>query len=276
MTELLQELRPVGRAPVGGHGLLEGPRFDGARWLYSDVTLGGVWQLREEAEPTPVLARRRGIGGVALHADGGIVVGGRTLQHVTPGGTVRELLSIEGTTGVNDLHVLSDGSLIAGLLRFRPMAGEAPAPGLLVHLRGPDEWHVLDDTLLWPNGIGHSPCGRWLYVSDYAARLVLRLGLDDGERTVLCETAAGSPDGLAVDAHGAVWVALADAAAILRLSPDGAILGRQELPGVFVSSLAFGGTDGREVCVTGMTEHGGQVWLARSDAAGQPSARATA
>ena len=61
-----------------GYGLIEGPVWDAQRGLlYSDVINGGVFCLDRQDKVSQVIAHRRGIGGMALHADGGLIVGGR-------------------------------------------------------------------------------------------------------------------------------------------------------------------------------------------------------
>lgn len=272
---VLGALRAVEDAGSLPGGLLEAPRFDGDRWLFTDITLGGVWALTADDQVTPLLPGRRGVGGLVLHADGGIVVAGRDLLHVRADGTHHVLLNDEGATGVNDLHVLPDGSIVAGLLRFRPMAGEVPVPGRIVRLLPNGEAHTLDETILWPNGIGHSPAGDLLYVSDYAAQRVLALPVDGGPTEVFCTIDDGAPDGLAVDEAGDVWVALAGGGGVARFTPDGRRACTVPLPAGFISSLGFGGQDGRDVLVTGMGLDGGVLLRARSAIAGMPCVRAT-
>ena len=56
---------------ASGYGLLEGPRVDAADNLYfSDIPNGGVYCRSPKGEVTTVVPRRRGVGGIALHADG--------------------------------------------------------------------------------------------------------------------------------------------------------------------------------------------------------------
>ncbi len=271
---LIGALRVVDAAGSLPAGLLEAPRFDRDRWLFTDITLGGVWALAADDRVTSLLAGRRGVGGLVLHEDG-IVVAGRTLLHVRADGTQTVLLDDPEATGVNDLHVLPDGSIVAGLLRFRPMAAEAPVPGRIVRFLPDGEVRTLDETILWPNGIGHSPSGDLLYVSDYAAQRVLALPVDGGPADVFCTIEDGAPDGLAVDEAGGVWVALAGGGAIARFTPDGRRACTVPMPAGFISSIGFGGDDGRDVLVTGMGNDGGVVLRARSAVAGLPSVRAT-
>ena len=52
-----------------GYGLLEGPRVDENDNLYfSDVPNGGVYRRAPNGEVTTVVPKRRGVGGIALHA----------------------------------------------------------------------------------------------------------------------------------------------------------------------------------------------------------------
>ncbi len=52
-----------------------------------------------------------------------------------------------------------------------------------------------------------------------------------------------NPDGATVDADGFVWSAQWDDGCVLRISPEGAIDRRLDLPGHVVSSVMFGGPD---------------------------------
>ena len=59
-----------------GYGLIEGPVWDATHGLYfSDVLNGGVFRLDRAGKVTTAIEKRRGIGGMALHASGGLVVG---------------------------------------------------------------------------------------------------------------------------------------------------------------------------------------------------------
>jgi sugar lactone lactonase YvrE len=192
-----------------------------------------------------------------------VVVTGRTLQHGE-----RELLGgLEGVTGFNDLVTTPGGDVVVGALRFRPFAGEEPAPGQILRVAGPGRATVLDESVLWPNGIGLSPAGDRLYVCDYARRQVVTMGLDGSAPEVFCTSPKGAADGLAVDVEGGVWVALGDAGGVARFTAGGELDTVVDVPADFVSSLAFSGTD---VLVTTV----GTLFHARSEIAGMPVAAA--
>src|SRR5439155_8878136 len=92
-------------AVAWGYGLIEGPRYDAAGDLYfSDVPNGGVHRLPASGGPVEVVVpKRRGVGGIALHADGGILITGRNLCHVKDGES--RIVWQPDSPGLNDLFV---------------------------------------------------------------------------------------------------------------------------------------------------------------------------
>src|SRR5439155_4179919 len=71
---------------ASGFGLIEAPRVDAAGHVYfSDVTGGSVYRLAPDGSRSTVVPKRRGVGGLALHAEGGVVVSGRDVVHVRDG-----------------------------------------------------------------------------------------------------------------------------------------------------------------------------------------------
>jgi len=53
-----------------GYGLVEGPRLDAQQNLYfSDVIDGGVYRRAPDGTIDTIVPKRRGVGGIAIHAD---------------------------------------------------------------------------------------------------------------------------------------------------------------------------------------------------------------
>lgn len=253
---------------VAGRGLLEGPTIDGEGGVYfSDVVQGGVYRW-SPGGVEPVVPKRRGVGGIVLHADGGVVVTGRDVLHVHDEQS-RTLLALEGVTGFNDLATAPDGSVYVGALRFHPFRGEAPVPGEIWRIAPAGEVAPVAGGVLWANGIGFSPDGRTAYGSDYARSCVLAWDVGgDGSLSAprtFAALAAGSADGLAVDRQGGVWVAAGDAGLLVRFDARGALDQEIDVPASFVSSLCFGGEEMRDLYVT---TGDGKLLRSRAEVAG--------
>ena len=275
---LLSSPQPVAAVLRRPHSLLEGPRIGPAgEFVYSDVIAGGLFACSPDGEVTELLAGRRGIGGVVAHAEGGWVISGRSLVHLRPDGSQRELLSDPDVPGYNDISATPGGELLAGELRYRPMSGEEPREGRLIAIGPGGTVRALCEHVQWPNGIGVSPDGATVYISDYARRRVLACPLAGGASLEFAASPRGSADGLAVDAEGGVWVALGEGAGVARFDASGELSEILDVPAGFVSSVSFGGPDMRDVLISTADnllepELGGTLLRARSEIAGLPVA----
>ena len=149
-----------------GWGLIEAPRVDeNDRLYFSDVPNGGVYRRLPSGEIETVIPKRRGVGGMVFHRDGGLVVGGRNIQHVNDG-QIRVLFD-PGFPGFNDLHTDSLGRVYVGSLKVDPFEEGVENPGgELWRLDAGGQATELYDGVLLTNGIGFSPDGSLLYHAD--------------------------------------------------------------------------------------------------------------
>jgi sugar lactone lactonase YvrE len=255
-------------------GIAEAPCAVGEELWFSDL-MHGVFVV-DAAGAVTSLSDRRGVGGLVPHADGGVVASGRSLVHLRRDGRHSELRGRpEGTTGFNDLLSTADGDLLAGVLTYRPLAGEPPTPGWLLRLGGHARSQLLTVGPAWPNGIGTFD-GTSFYIADFSTGNVLRL-LPDGQLRLLATLDEGHADGMAVDTLGRIWVATGPGATLVALTPRGAVDARIPVPSDFVASLALSPTgDAAVVAVGGMTA-GGEGGLLAVDlgATGLPTALTT-
>lgn len=111
-----------------------------------------------------------------------------------------------------------------------------------------------------PNGIGWSPDDTQMYVNDSAAGLTYVFDYDatsgtPTNRRVLYQAPEGKglPDGMSVDAAGNVWCALWDGWGLIKLSPEGEVLERIDLPVRRPSSATFCGDALQHLAITSAT-----------------------
>lgn len=267
-------------ALASGYGLIEGPRVDaGGNLFFSDVQGGGVYRRAPDGAISTVIPKRRGVGGIALHADGGLVVSGRNICHVRDGET-RVLFERADVGGFNDIFTDREGRVYAGSLRSNPFGRDAgQQKGELWRIDAPGVATEMYGDIALSNGIGFSPDGTILYHSDSVPRQIVAHDLSpDGQakhRRALVTLETGVPDGLAVDEEGGVWVAVYGGGCVARYRADGTLDRRIEVPARSVTSLCFGGDDLRDLYIVTADNsddpaRGGTVFRTRSDVAGLP------
>lgn len=147
----------------------------------------------------------------------------------------------------------------AGRLWFGTIAWDmSPDAAALYRLDNLDEGpvRVLEGVSI-SNGIGWSPDGLTMYYIDSQTRRIDRFayqvetGTASNRRAwVHIPAGAGDPDGLAVDASGAVWVALFGGGALHRYTPSGKLDTVLDLPVTNPTSCAFIGADLAHLAVT--------------------------
>jgi sugar lactone lactonase YvrE len=126
------------------------------------------------------------------------------------------------------------------------------------------------------NGIGWSPDRRAMYYVDSAPGTVFIFDVDDkGDVTnqrvfaQLDVPKEGAPDGLFVDAEGAIWVALWGGYEVRRYAASGEIIGRVALPTAQPSCCAIGGANATTLYITTARENMSPELLAKEPEAGR-------
>ena len=157
-----------------GYGLIEGPVWvPGRGLLFSDVHHGGVFCLGTDGEVSTVFEHRRGIGGMALHEAGGMVVGGRNIGYKPfAGGDTVTLLDRDpehGNVGYNDLTTDEAGRIYAGSLGSPVFEEGEQQPGNLYLIDLDGTSRIVGRDILLTNGLGLSPDGSTLYHSRLAS-----------------------------------------------------------------------------------------------------------
>jgi sugar lactone lactonase YvrE len=189
---------------------------------------------------------------------------------------------------------LNDGYVDAqGRLWFGSMDdAENDATGALYSVGDDGEIALRDSGYVITNGPAMSPDARTLYHNDtmngvvYAFDVASDGTLHDKRRFAQID-GGGHPDGMAVDSHGFVWIAIFGGARIERYAPDGTLASQVRFPCSNVTKLAFGGDDLCTVYATtarkGLSDRqlrgeplAGGIFAYRAPVPGQPQSVCTA
>jgi sugar lactone lactonase YvrE len=279
--------------PVVAGCYLEGMLIDGETLWFTDPVVGGVFRRAPDGRTERWLPERRWMGAILLNADGRVICsgpGGIAWFDPATGtsGMLLEAVDGEPLMGVNEMIPDGKGGLYFGTIDIPAIErGETSRPGA---------YYRLDETgrarkerqAGFTNAIGLSPDGRRLYANvSFDASYVYEVAADGslGEAKLFLEKA--DADGLAVDQAGDVWITGFATSELLCLAPDGSERRCVPTPAQAVTNIRFGGADGRDAYITGVTgaavdalkngepppATGSTIYRARSEVAGLPIPR---
>lgn len=244
-------------APVGEerHRLGEGPHWDASRGRLSwvDIVAGSLWEQQDGTTRTTALGEALGV--AVPHVDGGWVCGlGQGIALVGDGGEVLRRVQLEDEdVRMNDGKCDARGRFFVGSKAH----DNRPGAGSLWRLALDGSVTKALDGLTISNGLGWSPDRTTMYVTDSAPGRVdaydydLATGELGARRPFLqLPDGDGSPDGLAVDAAGDVWVAVWGAGEVRRYAPSGEQTGLVQVGSSLVTSCAFAGADLTSLAIT--------------------------
>jgi sugar lactone lactonase YvrE len=164
---------------------------------------------------------------------------------------------------LNDMLVDHTGCAWVGNFGFDLFAGEPACSTVLIRVAPDGAASVAARDLCFPNGTVLTPDGRTLIVAETMASRLTAFAVSDGtlmERRIwaafgdapaatdvkrIVKEAAVVPDGICLDAEGAVWIADVVQQRLIRVAEGGRILEERGTNGLCAFACMLGGVDGR-------------------------------
>jgi sugar lactone lactonase YvrE len=239
-----------------GFAFLEGPRWHDGRLWVSDMHDDRVLTVDLAGQRATVVEVPGQPSGLGWLPDGRLLVVSMTdrrlLRLDTSGLTVVADLSSVATFHCNDMVVDVQGRAYVGNFGYDFEAGVPQRTAVLALVSPDGNVRVVADELEFPNGTVITPDGRTLVVGEsFGARLTAFDIAADGtlsRRRVWAALEGAVPDGICLDAEGAIWVASPLSKEVLRVREGGHVAERITTTTQAIACM-LGGPDRRTLFV---------------------------
>jgi sugar lactone lactonase YvrE len=242
---------PEPKVLLSGLGIPESPRWHEGRLWFSNWIDRQVVAVGLDGKPEVMLTRdpdSHPMGySIDWLPDGRLLVTGDKLRRQEPDGS----MVTHAEQRANEIVVDGRGNIYLNGADFNFVAGEAPRPGYIKLITPDGELRQVAGDIQFPNGMVITPDDRTLIISEsFAGRLTaFDIGADGSlsDRRVFADGLG--PDGICLDAEGAVWVGTAGFS-VARVAEGGEVLQRVELAENRAPfALMLGGPDRRTLFI---------------------------
>ena len=248
---------------IEGLTFTEGPRWHDGRLYFSDFFTHRVLAVDTKGNMETIVETPQQPSGLGWSTDGSMLIVSMNDQKLLSfsNGELSEVadLSQLATHFCNDMVVDKKGNAYVGNFGFDLHAGEPIKPTNLILVRPGEEPCVVAENVFFPNGTVITPDDKTLIVGETFASCLTAFDInEDGtlaNRRVWADLRSIEegytpvPDGICLDAEGAIWVASPSTNDVIRVQEGGALLDKVEVDrGAFACML--GGENGNTLFIS--------------------------
>ena len=248
---------------IEGLTFTEGPRWHDGRLYFSDFFTHRVLALDTEGNMETIVETPQQPSGLGWSPDGSMLIVSMNDQKLLSfsNGELSEAadLSQLATHFCNDMVVDKKGNAYVGNFGFDLHGGESIKPTNIILVRSGEEPCVVAENVFFPNGTVITPDDTTLIVGETFASCLTAFDInEDGSLSnrrvwadlrLIEEGYNPVPDGICLDAEGAIWVASPSTNDVIRVREGGALLDKVEVDrGAFACML--GGENGNTLFIS--------------------------
>lgn len=213
----------------------EGPRWHDGKLYFSDMHANHVMTVDLEGRSAVVCEVPNNPSGLGWLPDGTMLIVSMTdrkVMRMERGGAlkVHADLSALAPFHCNDMVVDSKGRAYVGNFGYDLHKGEKARGTVLIMVTLDGKPRVVADDLMFPNGTVITRDGKTLVVGESFGRRLTAFDIAaDGSlanRRVWADLGNNVPDGIALDAEGAIWVATPMSSEVIRVREGGEVAER--------------------------------------------------
>ncbi len=248
---------------IDGFTFTEGPRWHEGRLYFSDFFTHRVLAVDAKGQHETIVKTPYQPSGLGWLPDGSLLIvsmNDQKLLHFNNGALTEAAdLSELATHYCNDMVVDKSGNAYIGNFGFDLHGGEALKPTNLILVRPGEDPCVVAENLFFPNGTVITPDGKTLILGETFSSCLTAFDINSdatlsnrrvwADLSSIEEGYAPVPDGICLDAEGAIWVASPSTNDVIRVQEGGALLDKVEVDrGAFACML--GGESGNTLFIS--------------------------
>ena len=223
---------------LDGLAFAEGPRWHEGRLWFSDMHSQEVVALGLDGVRETIVTVPGDPSGLGWGADGRLLIVSmrdRRLLRLEDDGSLGQLADLSGlaTFHCNDMVVDAKGRSYVGHFGWDLHGGGTPRSAALMLVTPDGDARVVADDLEFPNGCVITDDGATLIVGETMGRRLSAFDVEsDGtlcNRRIWAQLEKLMPDGICLDAEGAIWLASPISHGCLRVKPGGEITHKVEV-----------------------------------------------